>query len=113
VRALFTSCCVNKSAGAPVQNEAEIAASHAFHQGPGFTDATDTVRLFVEHSGIRSGLLTVSVPHTSASLVIQENADPDVLRDLADAFARLALATATTGTRPKGPTTCRPTFAPR
>jgi secondary thiamine-phosphate synthase enzyme len=59
-------------------------------KGPGFTDATDAVRRFVEHSGIRSGLLTVFVPHTSASLVIQENADPDVLHDLADAFARLA-----------------------
>jgi secondary thiamine-phosphate synthase enzyme len=59
-------------------------------KGPGFTDATDTVRRFVEQSGIRAGLLTVFIPHTSASLVIQENADPDVLRDLADAFARLA-----------------------
>ena len=59
-------------------------------KGPGFTDATDSVRRFVEQSGVRSGLLTVFVPHTSASLVIQENADPDVLRDLEDAFARLA-----------------------
>ena len=59
-------------------------------KGPGFTDTTDAVRRFVEKSGIRSGLLTVFVPHTSASLVIQENADPDVLRDLEDAFARLA-----------------------
>src|SRR5262249_3778408 len=39
---------------------------------------------------ITSGLLTVYLPHTSASLLIQENADPDVLRDLEDAFARLA-----------------------
>ncbi len=58
--------------------------------GPGFTDLTDKVRRFVHDSGIASGLLTLFVPHTSASLLIQENADPDVLRDLAAAFARLA-----------------------
>lgn len=59
-------------------------------KGPGFTDVTESVRAFVEQGGISTGLLTVFVPHTSASLVIQENADPDVLRDLADAFGRLA-----------------------
>jgi secondary thiamine-phosphate synthase enzyme len=58
--------------------------------GPGFTDVTDKVRRFVHDAGIESGLLTLFVPHTSASLLIQENADPDVLRDLAAAFARLA-----------------------
>ena len=40
--------------------------------------------------GLRSGLLTAFVQHTSASLVIQENADPDVVRDLNDFFTRLA-----------------------
>jgi secondary thiamine-phosphate synthase enzyme len=59
-------------------------------RGPGFTDLTDKVRRFVRESGIESGLLTLFLPHTSASLLIQENADPDVLRDLADAFARFA-----------------------
>lgn len=59
-------------------------------RGPGFTDVTDKVRAFVHDSGIESGLLTLFVPHTSASLLIQENADPDVLRDLTAAFARLA-----------------------
>ena len=59
-------------------------------RGPGFTDLTDKVRRFVRDSGIETGLLTVFVPHTSAALLIQENADPDVLRDLADAFDRLA-----------------------
>jgi secondary thiamine-phosphate synthase enzyme len=39
---------------------------------------------------MRTGLLTVFVQHTSASLVLQENADPDVVRDLNDFFARLA-----------------------
>lgn len=56
----------------------------------GFTDLTDRVRGFVRDSGIENGLLTLFLPHTSASLLIQENADPDVLRDLADAMGRLA-----------------------
>ena len=59
-------------------------------RGPGFTDLTGEVQRFVEGAGIGTGLLTLFIPHTSASLLIQENADPDVLRDLADAFDRLA-----------------------
>lgn len=59
-------------------------------RGPGFTDVTAEARRFVSSCGIESGLLTVFVPHTSCSLLIQENADPDVLRDLADAFAKFA-----------------------
>src|SRR5262245_9968751 len=59
-------------------------------RGAGFTDLTEKVRRFVRDSGIESGLLTLFLPHTSASLLIQENADPDVLRDLADAIGRLA-----------------------
>jgi len=59
-------------------------------RGPGFTDVSDKVRRFVRDSGIESGLLTLFLPHTSASLLIQENADPDVLRDLANAIDRLA-----------------------
>ena len=58
--------------------------------GPGFTDLTDEVRRFVAGAGIGAGLLTLFIPHTSASLLIQENADPDVLHDLVDAFDRLA-----------------------
>lgn len=52
-------------------------------------DVSDRVISFVADSGIAQGLLTVFVRHTSASLVIQENADPDVLRDLEDFFARV------------------------
>ena len=40
--------------------------------------------------GVKEGLLTLFIQHTSASLVIQENADPDVLRDLTDFFEELA-----------------------
>jgi secondary thiamine-phosphate synthase enzyme len=69
------------------QHQSTIAVST---RGPGFTDLTDKVRAFVRESGFDSGLLTLFLPHTSASLLIQENADPDVLRDLADTMDRLA-----------------------
>jgi len=59
-------------------------------RGQGFTDITGEVRRFVAQAGIDAGLLTLFIPHTSASLLIQENADPDVLRDLKTAFDRLA-----------------------
>lgn len=59
-------------------------------RGPGFTDVTDSVRRFVAAAGIDTGLLTLFIPHTSASLLIQENADPDVLHDLRDAFDKFA-----------------------
>jgi secondary thiamine-phosphate synthase enzyme len=58
--------------------------------GPGFTDMTDALRRWVGGSGIENGLLTVFCRHTSASLTIQENADPDVQRDLMTALDRLA-----------------------
>ena len=58
--------------------------------GHKFTDMTDDVRKFVASSKLKTGLLTLFIQHTSASLVIQENADPDVLKDLDDAFARFA-----------------------
>jgi secondary thiamine-phosphate synthase enzyme len=58
--------------------------------GRGLHDVTGRLRSWAEGQGIDAGLLTVFVRHTSASLLIQENADPDVLRDLADFFTRLA-----------------------
>jgi secondary thiamine-phosphate synthase enzyme len=51
-------------------------------RGRGFSDVTADVAEIVRRSGIREGLCNVFVQHTSASLVIQENADPSVLRDL-------------------------------
>jgi secondary thiamine-phosphate synthase enzyme len=51
----------------------------------GLNDVTDAVRAGLRASGLRDGLCTVFIRHTSASLVIQENADPAVRRDL-DAF---------------------------
>ncbi len=58
-------------------------------RGRGLTELTGDIRAWVKASAIRSGLLTVFVRHTSASLLIQENADPTVQRDLERFFARL------------------------
>lgn len=58
--------------------------------GPGFTDISREIMRWLEDARAGEGLLTVFVAHTSASLTIQENADPDVLRDLADALERVA-----------------------
>jgi secondary thiamine-phosphate synthase enzyme len=59
-------------------------------RGPGFTDVTRSMAAWLGSIGARDGLLTLLVRHTSASLTIQENADPDVLRDLADALEAMA-----------------------
>ena len=59
-------------------------------RGKGLYEITDQVVGWVGETGLRSGLLTVFIQHTSASLTIQENADPDVIADLNDHFGRLA-----------------------
>jgi secondary thiamine-phosphate synthase enzyme len=59
-------------------------------RGRGFTNVTERVDAVVRASGVRTGLCTVFCQHTSASLVIQENADPAVLRDLERWMADLA-----------------------
>jgi secondary thiamine-phosphate synthase enzyme len=51
--------------------------------GRAFLDVTEPIAAYVRSSGVRAGLCHVFIQHTSASLVIQENADPAVLRDLA------------------------------
>lgn len=58
--------------------------------GAGFVDLTAEVRRFLADADAREGMLTLFVRHTSASLTIQENADPTVLADLAMALDRLA-----------------------
>ena len=60
--------------------------------GPGLHEFTKDVGAFVRESGIREGLLTLFVRHTSCSLCVQENADPDVRRDLDEFFRRLVPA---------------------
>ena len=58
-------------------------------RGRGFHDITPDVQRAVKESGARQGLCTVFLHHTSASLILCENADPDVRRDLEAFFARL------------------------
>jgi secondary thiamine-phosphate synthase enzyme len=58
-------------------------------EGKGFTDITERVRREVAAAKVREGLVSVFVMHTSASLVIQENADPSVRRDLERFFSRI------------------------
>lgn len=68
-------------------------ATHKFSsstRGKGLFNITREIESWVEQQKIRTGLLTVYIPHTSASIVIQENADPDVLHDLNEFFQRLA-----------------------
>lgn len=57
--------------------------------GQGFYEITDAARRFVDDQTIETGLLTVFLHHTSASLVIQENADPTVQEDLLAFFQQL------------------------
>jgi secondary thiamine-phosphate synthase enzyme len=58
-------------------------------RGKGLYDITGKVAAWVRERGVREGLLTVFVQHTSASLTVQENADPDVVEDLETFFTRL------------------------
>jgi secondary thiamine-phosphate synthase enzyme len=58
--------------------------------GQGFVDVTGEVASWLSAQRGGDGLLTLFLRHTSASLTVQENADPDVLRDLADSLDRLA-----------------------
>ena len=58
-------------------------------KGRGIYAISNKVESWVQNQNIRSGLLTLFIPHTSASLLIQENADPDVLKDLDLFFNRL------------------------
>jgi secondary thiamine-phosphate synthase enzyme len=67
-------------------------STHEFRietRGRGLYEFTSEVEAWVSRNGYRTGLLTLHVRHTSASLLIQENADPDVRRDLEAFFARL------------------------
>jgi secondary thiamine-phosphate synthase enzyme len=61
---------------------------HAATHGPGLYEITAVLETFLKNKG--DGLVTCFIRHTSASLLIQENADPDVQKDLKDFFAHLA-----------------------
>jgi secondary thiamine-phosphate synthase enzyme len=68
------------------QFSAELAVQT---RGAGLYDVTARLVGWVTDQAVDEGLLTVFIRHTSASLTIQENADPDVLRDLDDFFRRV------------------------
>jgi secondary thiamine-phosphate synthase enzyme len=72
-------------------------------RGQGFTEITGPVADWVAGLGIRHGHLTLFCRHTSASLTIQENADPDVRLDLLAALDRLAPRTASYAHGLEGP----------
>jgi len=67
-----------------------VASLEIDTQGIGVTDMTEAIKAWIEKQGFRDGLVALLVMHTSASLTIQENADPDVHSDLTDALARIA-----------------------
>ncbi|MGH6735083.1 MAG: secondary thiamine-phosphate synthase enzyme YjbQ [Methyloceanibacter sp.] len=70
-----------------------VQASHSLAvptRGKGFVEITRALSAWLDGIGADAGLLTVFVSHTSASLTIQENADPNVRRDLLDALEILA-----------------------
>ena len=62
---------------------------HVATRGKGLYDCTRQIANWLRETGITTGLLTVFLQHTSASLAIQENADPDVVLDLNEFFERL------------------------
>jgi secondary thiamine-phosphate synthase enzyme len=74
-------------AGAQIVATARLAVDT---DGEGFVEITADIRRFVEEVGAGTGALLVFLRHTSASLTIQENADPDVRTDLRSALRRLA-----------------------
>jgi secondary thiamine-phosphate synthase enzyme len=59
-------------------------------RGKGLYEFTHHATRWVNSTGIADGLLTLFIQHTSASLTVQENADPDVIKDLKDFFERIA-----------------------
>ena len=71
--------------------------------GQGFSNITDTAERFVAESKAGDGVLFIYLRHTSASLVIQENADRDVQTDLSTALERLAPANAPWAHKIEGP----------
>jgi secondary thiamine-phosphate synthase enzyme len=71
--------------------------------GQGLHEITHEITAFVAEEHLTTGLLTVFCRHTSASLLIQENADPDVRRDIEDWVARLAPESASYRHQDEGP----------
>jgi secondary thiamine-phosphate synthase enzyme len=94
--AQYSHCMMDENANETARTTRAQSFSQANHsltvrtRGAGFTDITQDIREWLEQIGARAGLLTVFISHTSASLTIQENADPDVRHDLTNALNELA-----------------------
>ena len=58
-------------------------------KGQNLYDITDKVNTYINKNNFRNGLINLSIQHTSASLIIQENADPDVQKDLLNYYDKL------------------------
>jgi secondary thiamine-phosphate synthase enzyme len=84
-KSLSRSAPSTVSAGAIVSSLLTVQTS-----GAGFVDLTAEIAKFVNDAGAKEGAVTLFIRHTSASLTIQENADPSVLDDLTTALDRLA-----------------------
>lgn len=80
---------MRRSGKAPLMLDQKTTTLDIDTPGRGLLEITAPVARWVERTGLRTGLLTLFVRHTSASLLIQENADPDVQADLERFFARL------------------------
>jgi secondary thiamine-phosphate synthase enzyme len=91
--AVRRSDAVNRRLSAIASTAPELVATATLvveTGGPGFTEITREAARFVADAGAKDGALFLFMRHTSASLVIQENADPDVRTDLVTALERLA-----------------------
>ena len=84
-RPLSRSTLSAASANTVVSSQLSVAT-----RGTGFIDVTGEVAKFLREAGAREGVASLFIRHTSASLTIQENADPSVLQDLTTALSRLA-----------------------
>ena len=76
-----------------VETAPQLIASATLHvdtPGMGFVEITENAVSFIKQAGAGEGVLLIYLRHTSASLTIQENADPDVQKDLTTALRRLA-----------------------
>jgi secondary thiamine-phosphate synthase enzyme len=81
-----TSPSSSASSASPIHYQQTL---HLATRGKSLGRFTSKVQAAVQASGVRTGLCTLFVRHTSASLVIQENADPDVLADMETFLAKL------------------------
>jgi len=87
----MTSAKSSLSTPSPVSASSIVSSLLAVQtRGAGFVDLTHDVTKFLREAGAREGAVTLFIRHTSASLTIQENADPSVLADLMTVLGRLA-----------------------